>query len=182
LASAVSGRLMVRVGYRPLVIIGSIMGAIGLSILSWGYPERLQLTIAMVMIGLGNGFIATPFLVAVQNAVPWNRRGVATSANQFFRTIGGSISVAALGAVLNAHLHDALGANANANTLLDPKARVALDPAALGRTVTALSEGLHNVFVICLIGGIVAVFIAVMFPGGHASTHAHGEKVEAAPH
>ena len=182
LASAVSGRLMLRVGYRPLVIMGSILGAIGLSILCWGYPGRIQLTLAMVVIGLGNGFIATPFLVAVQNAVPWNRRGVATSTNQFFRTIGGSISVAALGAVLNAHLHDQLGANANANTLLDPKTRVALDPTALARTVTALSEGLHTVFIICLVGGIAAVFIAVMFPGGRASSHAHEERVEAVPH
>jgi EmrB/QacA subfamily drug resistance transporter len=182
LASTISGRLMLRVGYRVLVITGSILAAIGLAILSYGHPDRLQLTIAMAVIGLGNGFIATPFLVAVQNAVPWNRRGVATSTNQFFRTIGGSISVAALGAVLNAHLRDALGAGANANTLLDSKARSAMDPGTLGRTVTAMAEGLHTIFVICLVGALIAVIIAWMFPGGHASTHAHDPTLEAAPH
>jgi EmrB/QacA subfamily drug resistance transporter len=181
-ASAVSGRLMLRTGYRALVITGSILGAIGLTILSFGHPERLQLTIAMAVIGLGNGFIATPFLVAVQNAVPWNRRGVATSTNQFFRTIGGSISVAALGAVLNSHLRDVLGEGANANTLLDPKAREAMSPDMLARMVTAMSQGLHSVFVICLVGGIIAVLIALMFPGGQAAAHAHGQKIEAVPH
>jgi hypothetical protein len=136
----------------------------------------------MVVIGLGNGFVATPFLVAVQNAVPWHRRGVATSTNQFFRTIGGSISVAALGAVVNAHLLDVLGAGANANALLDPQARANTDPAAITRAVTALAEGLHNVFVICLVAGVIAVVIALLFPGGQAATHAHDAKPVAVPH
>lgn len=182
IASTISGRLMLRIGYRPLVVAGSILGVCGLALLSWGRPERLQLTVAMVLIGLGNGFIATPFLVAVQNAVPWNRRGVATSTNQFFRTIGGSISVAALGAVLNAHLRDALGAGANANALLDPALRARADAATLAHTVTALAEGLHTVFLICLGAGIIAVFIATLFPGGHAAEHAHEEKIPAVPH
>ncbi len=182
LASTISGRMMLRVGYRPLVIFGSITGAIGLGILAWGHPARLQLIIAMILIGLGNGFIATPFLVAVQNAVPWNRRGVATSTNQFFRTIGGSIAVAALGAVLNSHLRDVLGAGANANALLDPATRSAADPATIARTVTALAEGLHTIFLICLVAGIVAVFIAVLFPAGQAADHAHEAKEPAIPH
>jgi EmrB/QacA subfamily drug resistance transporter len=181
-ASTISGRLMLRVGYRPLVIFGSILGALGLGLLAWGRPDRLQLTIAMIVIGLGNGFIATPFLVAVQNAVPWNRRGVATSTNQFFRTIGGSISVAALGAVLNAHLRDVLGAGANANAVLDPQMRAAADPNTVRQAVVAMSEGLHSVFVICLIMGLSAVVIAAMFPKGQASEHAHSEKTAAIPH
>ena len=125
---------------------------------------------------------STPFLVAVQNAVPWNRRGVATSTNQFFRTIGGSISVAALGAVLNSHLRAVLGEGANANAVLDPATRQAADPLTLFRTVTALAQGLHTVFLICLIGGVIAVFIAVLFPAGRAADHAHEEKVAAVPH
>ncbi len=180
-ASALSGRLMLRVGYRPLVIFGSALGALGLGLLSYGHPGRVQLFAAMATIGLGNGFIATPFLVAVQNAVPWNRRGVATSSNQFFRTIGGSISVAALGAVLNSHLRDVLGAHANANALLDPTARAGIDAVVRERGITALAEGLHTIFLICLVAAVAAVFIAMLFPGGQASSHAHGQRMEAAP-
>jgi hypothetical protein len=117
----------------------------------------------------------------VQNAVPWNRRGVATSANQFFRTIGGSIAVAALGAVLNAHLRHELGGHANANMLLDPAARASTDVITLARGVHALAEGLHTVFLLCLIGAIAAVIIATLFPGGHAAAHVHGGKMAAAP-
>jgi hypothetical protein len=58
----------------------------------------------MVTLGVGNGFVSTPYLVAVQNAVPWHKRGIATSLGQFFRTIGGSIAVAGFGALLNARL------------------------------------------------------------------------------
>ena len=182
IGSTLSGRYMLRVGYRPLVIFGSFASALGLAVLSWGHPDRLQLTIAMMMVGIGNGFIATPFLVAVQAAVPWNRRGVATSTNQFFRTIGGSISVAALGAVLNAHLHDVLGEGSNANALLDPEARAAADPALVARTVTALSDGLQSVFVICFFAALVAIVISFMFPRGQASEHAHEEKAAVIPH
>lgn len=182
LASTISGRLMLRIGYRPLVVFGSVLGAAGLALLSWGHPQRLQLTVAMAVIGLGNGFIATPFLVAVQNAVPWNRRGVVTSSNQFFRTIGGAISVAALGAVLNAHLGDVLGAGANANALLDPALRAQANSATLARTVDALAGGLHTIFLLCLAAGIVAVLIALLFPGGHAAEHAHQEPTQAARH
>lgn len=180
-ASALSGRLMLRVGYRPLVIAGSLLGAFGLALLSYGHPDRTQLTVAMALIGLGNGFIATPYLVAVQNAVPWNRRGVATSANQFFRTIGGSIAVAALGAVLNAHLRTELGLHANANMLLDPAARSRTDVITLARGVQALAEGLHTIFLLCLIGALAAVVIAMLFPGGHAAAHVHGQKIVATP-
>ena len=53
--------------------------------------------------------LSMPCLLGVQNAVPWRRRGVATSSVQFFRNIGGAISVAALGALLNARLQAVAG-------------------------------------------------------------------------
>jgi hypothetical protein len=84
--------------------------------------------------------------------------------------------------VLNSHLRARLGAGANANSLLDPATRQGTDPAALTRAVDALAAGLHTVFLICLAAGIVAVLIAVLFPAGQASEHAHGEKVAVVPH
>ena len=74
--------------------------------------------LAMFCLGLGLGFLSTPYLLAVQNAVPRHRRGVATSSVQFFRTIGGSIAVAALGTVLNAHLSGSSGGGIDPNVAL----------------------------------------------------------------
>src|SRR2546429_5869270 len=47
------------------------------------------------------GLMSPFFTPAVQNAVPWNVRGVATASTQFFRTMGGTVGVAVMGTILN---------------------------------------------------------------------------------
>lgn len=172
IASTISGRMMLRVGYRPLIRFGGLVSLGGLFFLAFNPGTRVSLAFAMATIGFGLGFLATPYLVAVQTAVPWNRRGVATSSNQFFRTIGGSIMVAVLGAVLNARMRQQLGPDGNANLALQP-VEAGIDPVLLARVREALSAGLHTIFLICLAMGIVALIIAVFFPAGSASQHAH---------
>src|SRR3712207_7464731 len=48
--------------------------------------------------------------IAVQSSVAWDQRGVVTSINQFFRSIGQAIGVTALGAVFNLRMSSQLGA------------------------------------------------------------------------
>ena len=59
--------------------------------------------------GLGFGFVASPSVVAAQSAVGWERRGVATGATLFARSVGSAVGVAAFGAVANAVVRDRLG-------------------------------------------------------------------------
>jgi EmrB/QacA subfamily drug resistance transporter len=171
-ASGLSGRLMLRYGYRPLIRVGGVLGLAGLVLLAFVATNSLSIAIAMFVIGLGMGFLATPYLVSVQNAVPWNRRGVVTSSNQFFRTIGGSIMVAILGAVLNARLHERLGPNGNATAALQPVHGEAAS-ALIAPVRDALRSGLHSIFVICAVTGVVLLVIGLFFPGGAAADHAH---------
>src|SRR5690606_23678033 len=106
IASTLAGLLIMRVGYRPLAVVGGVFVAVGgvlLALVQASSPAVL-LAAAIGVVGIGLGFMSTPFIVAVQAAVPWERRGVATSSQQFFRTIGGAVSVAVLGALLNASL------------------------------------------------------------------------------
>jgi EmrB/QacA subfamily drug resistance transporter len=173
IASAISGRLMLTLGYRPLVRFGSIASLSGLLFLAFGARGGLGLAVAMFAIGIGMGFLATPYLVSVQNAVPWNRRGVVTSSNQFFRTIGGAIVVAVLGAVLNTHLRKTLGTDEGAAAALQGAGHAPVDPAALQSIRDALAGGLHTIFVICVAMGVAALIIGLFFPAGTASDHAH---------
>ncbi|MBM3926385.1 MAG: hypothetical protein FJ320_10475 [SAR202 cluster bacterium] len=46
------------------------------------------------------GITFPTFTIAVQNAVPYRVMGVATSATQFFRTIGGTLGLAIMGSVM----------------------------------------------------------------------------------
>ncbi|MGQ0562539.1 MAG: MDR family MFS transporter, partial [Gemmatimonadota bacterium] len=173
IASATSGRLMLRIGYRPLARFGGVVSVAGLFVLAFTPAGRLNLAIAMATIGVGMGFLATPYLVSVQNAVPWNRRGVVTSTNQFFRTIGGAVMVAVLGAVLNVRLREQLGSDANAALALQPARQELADAATLAQVRDALQGALHGVFLICLGIGIVSLAIALFFPAGMAREHAH---------
>ena len=175
LASAIAGRLMMGIGYRPLVITGATCVAAGVSALALA-GQNVSMTfliVAMVFVGIGSGFVATPYLVAVQNAVPWNRRGVATSAGQFFRTIGGAVAVAALGALLNSRLEERIGPGINANASLDPALRSTLAPEVVTDLTAGLAAGLHAVFVACAVIALAGLAITLLFPRGSATDHAH---------
>jgi hypothetical protein len=54
----------------------------------------------LTVIGLGMGTMFQTFVIATQNRVDFSDLGVATAAIQFGRSMGGSISVAVLGALL----------------------------------------------------------------------------------
>ena len=177
LASTLAGRYMIRIGYRPLVVLGGVLTVAGVAMLAFvgSGTSMTFLIVAMVVLGVGNGFVSTPYLVAVQNAVPWNRRGIATSLGQFFRTIGGSIAVAGFGAVLNARLAQRIGEGISANAALDPQLRSSLSAEQLLSLTQGLSAGLHAVFVACAILSVIGLFITFLFPGGSATEHVHKE-------
>ncbi len=175
IASTIAGRMLLRIGYRPLVITGGGVALLGSAILALVGEEstRVHLMLSMLVLGLGLGLMATPYLVAIQNAVPWNRRGVATSSQQFFRTIGGTVAIAGLGAVLNARLAAQLGANANANAALDLETRRLLSPGELDQLVTALASSLRTVYLVFLFISAAGLVITLYFPRGSAASHAH---------
>ncbi len=162
IASVISGRLLLRTGYRRLAIFGGLATILGGQLLvhAGRAGERLGVMAATLVIGFGLGFLALPSLIGVQNAVPWRRRGVATSTVQFFRTIGGTVAVAALGALLNAHL---AGGAASAGRAAIP----ALDAdAALASLTTALASGLQAVFVAIAVVAVAGLALALLFPRG----------------
>ena len=88
--SFVGGRLLLLTGYRATLLLGSALIAIGsaLCVPMDSGTSLSYVVFAVVVIGLGLGFSSTSYLVSVQNAVPWRRRGVATSSVVFFRTVG----------------------------------------------------------------------------------------------
>jgi EmrB/QacA subfamily drug resistance transporter len=174
IASTLSGWLLLRTGFRPLTIFGGAVSLIGAGMLATVDAEssRALVMASMFVAGVGLGFMSTPYLLAVQNAVSWGQRGVATSAVQFFRTVGGAVTVAGLGAVLNARLA-ASGVPADANAALDPALRAAMPAETLQALVTALTSGLESVdLVIAIIAG-AGLLIALKFPRGKVTAHAY---------
>ncbi|GAA3658919.1 MFS transporter [Microbacterium marinilacus] len=102
-AAAVSGRLYLRFGFRPVIIAGTALvlaAAAAVAALS-AWPSIWVVAGVLFVAGLGFGFTAVPSLVAVQSSVAWEERGVASGALMFSRSIGQAVLAGALGALSN---------------------------------------------------------------------------------
>ncbi|ACU38691.1 MDR family MFS transporter [Actinosynnema mirum] len=102
-ASTVVGRLVTRTGkLKPYLVAGSLSLTAGFAVL--GFLDRetplVVLSVAMALVGAGVGMTMQNFVLVVQNAVPLKDIGAASSTVSFFRSLGGTIGVAVLGAVL----------------------------------------------------------------------------------
>jgi EmrB/QacA subfamily drug resistance transporter len=102
-----SGQLVSRMGrYKELMIGGGIVLTIGMFLLSRMSLDTpfWQVTLYMVICGIGVGPTFPLYTLAIQNAVDVRKLGQATSAAQFFRQIGGTIGAAIMGTVLASSL------------------------------------------------------------------------------
>lgn len=181
LSSTLAGRFLLRIGYRPMSLTGNLLVLAGAALLATADAgtTRLEIMIALFLVGFGLGFASMPYLLGVQNAVPWNRRGVATSSVQFFRTMGGTIAVAVFGAILNARLAATAGPGVDANSALDPAVRARLAPETLSRLTGALLEGLGAVFVGVAVLAAAGLAASLFFPRGSVQSQIHPERDQA---
>jgi EmrB/QacA subfamily drug resistance transporter len=97
-----SGQIVARLGkYKPLMIIGNLVLLLGFAILAFTLrPDSTmgEVTLKMVILGLGMGPSIPLYTLAVQNSVQPRDIGVATASVTFFRQIGSTLGVTALGA------------------------------------------------------------------------------------
>ncbi|PYM20349.1 MAG: MFS transporter [Candidatus Rokuibacteriota bacterium] len=147
--SVLSARLVLRIGYRIVVVSGMVCLTAAFLLLSRWSPS-LTAGAAMrdaLIGGIGMGLTMVPMLIAVQSAVPRSDLGAATSMIQFFRTVGGAIGLAVMGAVMAWRL----GAGASH------------------------AEALHAVFVTGLLICLAALASSFLVPPGRAQDLARAD-------
>ncbi|WP_371379830.1 MDR family MFS transporter [Sporomusa aerivorans] len=105
LTSVVAGRIVTKVSFRTMFTAGMGLMTLGLYLMSTMTAATTQTAaiLYIVILGLGMGVIMPTVTIAVQSAFPPEQRGVATSATQFFRSIGGTLGMTGLGVVFNYH-------------------------------------------------------------------------------
>ena len=109
IASIIGGQTISRTGeYKMLGIGGSILIAAGMIMFARmdASTARSFVATAMVIAGLGMGFLQPVYTLAVQNVAPRERMGAATSSTIFFRSIGSTVGVAAFGSVMLTQYHN----------------------------------------------------------------------------
>jgi len=170
ISATIGARLVVRFGFRASTRLGAILVLVGLSGLFAGALAGAAvpwISAACGMVGLGLGPCSISQILAIQHVVPERRRGVATSLAPFFRTVGGSLGVGALGGILSAGLSRRLGPLAeSAGRLLSPQAAASGPPPPVPLPVLgqAIERSLLPVFAILAALAVVNVALASRFP------------------
>jgi MFS family permease len=175
--SIVSGPLLLRSSYRPLVIAGMASFAVGFLALTRlsSNSTYFELLPPMAVLGIGMGLSMVTMMLAVQSTVPRKLLGIATSAQLFFRTIGGAIGVAIMGSVMGHRMTARLDGTtdpmlarlaANPDSIVSEAARQSLSPEATAWLRDALAASLHGVFVTGLVIALLAFALALRFPRG----------------
>ena len=103
-SSLVSGRVITATGrWKRWLVAGTVLIVIGFALMSTIRADTPyeRLALYMAIIGLGVGMTMQNLVLSVQNTVPVAQLGVASSTVSFFRSLGGAVGVAALGAVLS---------------------------------------------------------------------------------
>ena len=99
-SSIISGQIIARTGRYKALLVGSIVtmtAGVAMMTQITADTEFPILFFWMFVTGLGIGPTLAVFTIVVQNAVPFQKLGVATSNLTFFRQIGGSIGLAIAG-------------------------------------------------------------------------------------
>ena len=161
-------RILLRVGYRRLSLIGTIIFVIGAFLLmSAGVSSsQLMVMVFVTMMGIGMGLSIPAFVIAVQTTVERRHLGTATSMLQFSRSMGGTLGVSVMGAALSTRLASNLSASG-----LDPEMVAQLLEPVPGSEVlinagarAAMADAIHLIFVIAFVAAALGLVSAFFTP------------------
>ena len=172
-----SGQLISKLGrYRIFPIIGTIVTGLGV----WLYSHvslttpQLDLSLWMLIIGLGIGMFMQVMTLAVQNSVNRNELGVATGTVTFFRSIGSSLGGAIFGALLtnrlSFHLKQLLPAFSSHSSQLSSSVLSGVSPSGLNKLPPNISHAILEAFALSFrdlflyaIPVLIIAFIVALF-------------------
>ncbi|MBE2252924.1 MAG: DHA2 family efflux MFS transporter permease subunit [Myxococcus sp.] len=101
--NVLSGQLASRFGrYKPFMLVALVVLTVGFLVMGFtltASSTQSEVTLKMVLLGLGLGPSIPLYTLAVQNAVPPHQMGVATSMTTFFRSMGSTVGVAIVGSL-----------------------------------------------------------------------------------
>jgi EmrB/QacA subfamily drug resistance transporter len=178
--SIVSGLVITRTGrYKLQTVAGILIMGVGfwlLTQLHYG-SSQTDLTLAMIVFGIGLGMALQVFTLIIQNSAQRKDLGVATASTQFFRNVGSTVGTAVFGTIMTgglaaniaSHLPQQVvqrmaesGQEISAGSVLDPSALAQLPPQIATGVQQGLADSLHTVFVWGLVPFALAL-LATLF-------------------
>ena len=170
--SIVAGQVTTRTGrYKIFPILGGAIMGVGMYLLTGLGISTTKTTSAIyyVVLGLGMGFLMQMVSLIAQNSVQQKDMGVASSARMFFQQIGGSLGVAAFGAVFARRLTESLAAAAGSGVhisasggQLDPATVDSLPARVQHDVFFAIAHAIQGVFIWALPAAVL-IFVLAWF-------------------
>jgi EmrB/QacA subfamily drug resistance transporter len=169
--SAYGGRLITTTGrYKAFPLIGGALGIVGIAMLSMidVNTTRTFVSIGMSIVGLGIGTASPVITLAVQNVAARRDMGAATSAVNFFRSLGSAFGVAIFGAIQSARLHSVLVARLPVGTTIgdgilnSPRSVLAMPAPVRHAVQEAVAAGVGVVFQWCLPVIVLAFLVSFL--------------------
>lgn len=157
------GRVVHRVGEKRLVALGGLILTLSFgfgALWSAGTPRRWILTDLFFM-GVGMGMLTPPLLTAIQNHFGAGEMGVATSSQQFFRNVGGTVGVVVLGLLLVTSVRSDLAAVEGVSGLGD--LRAAMEGGAPDVLAEVMAQGMATVFAASVLVAGAVTLIALLY-------------------
>ena len=165
------GRLITRTGrYKGFVLAGLIVMGVGYYLLTrLGYGStQTDLTVAMVVLGLGLGAVMQTYTLIVQNTISRRDLGIATSITQLTRSMGATFGTAIFGTIMASRMQTEIPKHLPSEALNGAQAErfsgesgvgSLLDPSTLGQLPSAITIGIreglaaamHSVFLVGLL-------------------------------
>lgn len=186
-SSTISGRMISRTGrIKPYIVAGTIilvLGFVGLGFVD--HATALWIVgVAMAVVGIGVGLTMQNLVLAVQNSVPLSELGAASASVTFFRSLGGTIGVSVLGAVLanrvtadlSAALHVPAGQSTGSTSALNLQA---LPPEVQTIVHTVYGDATAHIFLISAAVGVIGIIAALLLKPITLRTTIDLEKKEA---
>ena len=170
--SILAGQVTTRTGrYKIFPILGGAIMGVGMYLLTGLGISTTKTTLAIyyVVLGLGMGFLMQMVSLIAQNSVQQKDMGVASSARMFFQQIGGSLGVAAFGAVFARRLTELLAAAAGSGVhisasggQLDPATVDSLPARVKHDVFFAIAHAIQGVFIWALPAAVL-IFVLAWF-------------------
>jgi EmrB/QacA subfamily drug resistance transporter len=185
LGALVLGQFIDRVGRKGTAVAGAVCLMAGCAVNLTFTPATSPYSVFFnfFVIGIGMGWVALSTLLVVQSCLDEKDLGVATSSNQFARTLGGAVGVGICGSFiagrfsnlfesvrnsdLMRHLPGSLGEAGfdQIESLLHPEAQAAMPDALRDMVQNAVMGGVGGVFWTVTIAAVFCILLCLLIPG-----------------
>ncbi|MCF8091015.1 MAG: MFS transporter [Desulfotignum sp.] len=180
LGSLILGRVMHHTTQKTAALAGGILLAAGTG-MTLGFSTATTMVhsfLVFQVVGFGMGFVTLSTLLIVQDSLEIKDLGVATSSNQFARTLGGTLGVGICGGLVTSRLLNRLETvdvsmpealmiqlKESMENLFRPEFQALIPEAARATLKTAVAQGVWTTFVLVFVVSLVCLALTLCLPG-----------------